>query len=141
MHLPRVVKQMGKLLAFIFVKTVSVFCDTSLSHLAENTSGYQSNYSGMIFSEANMYKAFKLNKIIFLPYILTAAIFPIKYRTYKLSWLRFQGIPVKQACYTGCAQTLADETPPTGKIQQFRKTTVAFKPVTGFGCPLELRMF
>ena len=46
----------------------------------------------------------------------------------------------KQACFTGCAQTLPDATPPTGKIHPFRKMAVNFKLVMRFGCPSGFRI-
>ena len=46
----------------------------------------------------------------------------------------------KQACFTGCAQTLSDETPQIDKIHQFRKIGIPFEPMMQFGCPLTFRM-
>ena len=42
----------------------------------------------------------------------------------------------KQACFAGCAQTLPDVTPLTGKIHPFSKIAVR-----EFGCSLGLRIF
>ena len=36
---------------------------------------------------------------------------------------------LKQACFTGYAQTLLYVTPPTGKIQKLRKIAITFKPL------------
>ena len=35
----------------------------------------------------------------------------------------------KQACFAGCAQTLPNSTPPTGRIHRFSKIAVTFEPV------------
>ena len=37
-------------------------------------------------------------------------------------------------------QTLPDEAPPIGKIQQISKITVTFEPVMPFGCPSGFRI-
>ena len=53
-----------------------------------------------------------------------------------------QKVPIlmkRQAIFTGCAQTLSDETPPIGKIYQFSKTAVTFKPMTQFLYPEPLQ--
>ena len=38
------------------------------------------------------------------------------------------------------AQTLPDEAPPMGKMNQFSKMAVTFEPVMQFKCPLGLRI-
>ena len=42
----------------------------------------------------------------------------------------------KQTCFSGCAQTLPDATPPIGKIQPFSKMAITLKPIMQFLCPL-----
>ena len=39
---------------------------------------------------------------------------------------------LKQACFADCVQSLPDATPPTSKINQFRKTAIPFEPVKHF---------
>ena len=47
----------------------------------------------------------------------------------KSSALQLSNQTNKKAWYAGCAQNVPDATPPTGKIQVFRKIVVTLKPV------------